>query len=541
MTRLFTGGNSAAEMVSAVMVVAMVLFLAVPAATEPPDPEEPNEEQQEETDEPAAQEPEVPPRFYLLPVDSVEGEVTDIVTRRINDAVRERFENLGGLELLPTFEAMQGGAGSEATAAALREAESQYTSGIGLVNAGQYQEAVETLQMAVNILEDNIADLDDLSILTDAKAHLAVAYHQTGFDLDARDTIEHFAHLNPDADLDPDLYPDELRRLYDEEVQRVKKAGDGHLNIEADRDGARVYIDTEYRGQTPMTVEDVGFGERYLVVTDGDMQWSGVIQVRARGQQQDIDVELQDPDDVDSEDELPGFYVDLRRILQSGQFDTGLQPYLAELASQTGADYIAWVLVMPEGREYGAMPFVYRDEDGTIMQSREVTFDRQLTGIRATSNEIADGVATATVFIPENQIVTDVDLVGEPDDDEPRLTEEERMALEEQLDGEPDAEEDPAEEPSDDTPEMVRQQDDEPVAMTDDEEPAEGMPVPDQAAGQGMGAPVYDDSMDERDNTMRYLGWGSLAVATTGAVATTVFLLMQRDSPAPGFEVEVEW
>ncbi len=514
--------------ISVVVVLFLLALLAAPTAwaADQDDGDEPEESAE-------AEEPEEEPRLFVLPADSVQGDVSDIVTDRINEAVRERFATLGGLELLPTFEALQGEAGGEAAAAALTEAEAQYTSGIGLVHAGEYDEASETLQMAVSIMEENVAELDDMDVLSDAKLHMAVALHETGFDLDARDAIEHYAHLVPDADLDPDLVPEALIELYDDEAGRVEAAGDGHLTIEADHEGAQVYIDTEHVGQTPVTVDDVGFGERYVVVRHDDLLWSDTVQVRARGEEQTIEAELRDPDEAD-EVELPSFYVDLREMLQSGQFGTDLEPYLQELAHQTGAAYIAWVLVVPEDYDYAAAPFVYRVDDGTVMQGDNVSFDRQLSGIRSQADRVADTVATALVHIPDDQVVAEVDMAEEADVDEQPVTDEELAAMEDELDDEqPD-------ETVDDEP-VAQQQDEEQVAMADDEQPSEELPVPDATPQQDAEDTMLDEPPEQRDNTMRYLGWGGLGVVATGAVATTVLLLMRSGDPAPGMDVEVEW
>lgn len=502
------------------LAVVLTLGLTVPAAAD----EEDADDQQQQQDQ----------RLFLVPADGLEGEVSDIVTERINETVRERIETLEGVELVPPFEAFYGEAQGEVAAAAVSEAERQYTSGIGLVNAGEYEAAVETLERAVEVFEENIAAVDDIDLIADAKANLAIAYHETGFDLDARDAIEHFAQLNPDADLDPDDFPAALRELYDEEVGRVEAAGDGHLNIAADREGAQVYINTELKGETPLTVDDVGFGEHYMVVRHEDIVWSDTVQVRARGQEQDIDINLSEADEEDDEaDDLPSYYVDFRDTLRSGQFGRNLDPYLDELASETGAEFIAWILVVPDGRDYAAAPFIYRADDQVVIQTDNVVFDGELSDVRSRADQLAGLFGAAVVHMPEDQRIDRVDLVEQQD--RPVAD------LEEQPEEEPEAVEEPVE-PEDEEPEVAEAEDQE-VARADEQHPEEELPVPDETAdAQEVGDPMPDQPTDERSNTRRYLGWGGVAAAATGALAGTVFLLARDSGPdQPGFDVEVEW
>lgn len=469
--------------------------------------EEADEEASEEDEEAAVERPDIP--LFVLPTDGLRGDVSDLVIGRVNEAIRDRVGSLGGVELLPTFEAMHGEATGAAAREAITEAERSYTSGIGLVRAGEFEEAATVLQRSVDILEENVADVTNFDVLTDAIAHLAVAHYQNGYDLDARDYIRQYAHLKPGQTLDPDLFPEGLIALYDEEAERVETAGTGVVDIDADRPGAQVFINGELVGTTPVTELEVTFGEHFLVVRDGDWEWSGTIQVRGRDQEQEEFVELHDAeDDDDADSELPSFYVDLRETLRSGRFDTGMQPYFEELATQTGAEYIGWTITSSEGPDYAVIPFVYRVEDGAIAKGEEVLFNRDLTNVRSRSNQVSDMLATWVVHLPDGQIVEEVDLVEE---EEPEVIDE------------PVAEE---------------ETDDEEVAMVEEEQ--EELPVPGTTPEQGgIGASFPDEPpADERSNRWLYMGIGGGAAAV---LAGTLFFVLRGSDPPTGFDAEVEW
>ncbi len=472
---------------------------------------EEDEGAEEESPE-AVERPDV--RFFVLPADGLEGELSELVLGRINESIRERIDSLGGVELLPTFEAMQGAATREGSQQAIADAERAYTSGIGLVRSGRHGEASSVLQRAVDVLEENVANLTNFGVLSDAMANLAVAHYEVGYDLDARDYIRRYAHLEPEQELDSDLFPQGLIELYEEEVRRVEEAGTGVVNIDADRPGAQIFINGEFVGTTPLQGQEVGFGEHYLVVRDGEWEYSGGIQVRGRDQEQDEFVEMRDTEDEDDmESGLPAFYVDLRETLRSGRFDQQMEPYFEELASQTGAEYIGWTIGHMERGSYAVIPFVYRAEDGAIAQGEEVLFDRDLTNVRSRSGQVSDIMATWVVHLPEDQLVEEVDLIEEEE------VEEEVVPVAEV--------DEPAEE-------------EEEVAVADDTQPAEELPVPGATPGQsGLSDAWHDEPFeDDSSNRMMYMGLGGAAL---GVVAGTMFLLLRGSEPPTGFSAEVEW
>src|SRR5690554_3471375 len=128
------------------------------------------------------------PKVFLLPVDSVQDGVTPIVTDRVGESVRERLKADGRIELLGTYadilRKLEGG--GQHASASIAEAERLYTSGIGLLTAGENQRAAETFQRAVDMMVQNIGDLHNFEVLSDAMVNLSLAYFLAGFDLDSR-------------------------------------------------------------------------------------------------------------------------------------------------------------------------------------------------------------------------------------------------------------------------------------------------------------------------------------------------------------------
>lgn len=480
------------------------------------------DEAQEQVEEEQAAVPKGPtPKLFILPTDSLDGQVSKLVTDRINESKRGLLGSDRNLELLPTFrEIVSQRAGS--AYANVAQAEKIYTSAIGLLNVGNYQRAAELFQQALDIMEANLSGIQNYGVFSDTLSNLAAAYFHSGFDLDARQNIQKFAHLKPAATLDPKVFPQELRQVYQSEAERVQSAGEGILTIESDREGVMIFIDGELKGQAPLTVEDVGFGYHYLVARTSDAVFEQEIRVRGRGQEQTLEVNFAELEDGGGADQVPSYYVDLQETLRTGVFGADLEPYLVEVANQTQADFIAWVLLVRERSEYFATPFVYRSRDGVMIQGERTSFNLELSNLRSRINRLTGIISLAVTDMPEDLMVTEVDLTKQPEPEPEPVVVAEPEPDPSVVDGEHEA---PA------------------VAAAEEPAPREPLPVPGRTASA---EPFADPSpVDEaaRSKRLRYLGWGGATLLAGGAIAGVVIFLARGAgaSEPPSFEAEVEW
>ena len=354
------------------------------------------------------------PKYFLLPTQAVKDGVSSIVPERIGELTRSQVEQDTRVELLPGYDALREQMGG--STAAVEQAEALYTSGIGLLTAGEDQKAAEAFTRAVEMMEANLADLTNYEILADALANLALAHHNAKFDLDARKRMQQFAHLRPEATLDAEKFPKALRTIFDEEVAKVKKAGNGIIEIKASED-AVVLIDGVERGKAPLTVRDVGFGYHYLVVrgTSGRAH-SEVLRVRAKGKKQSVDADL-DAAGLKSgsgaSGGAPAFYSELLDTVKTGKFtDEDVAAYFKELCAQTGAEYIGFVLMLKKRSKYVAVAFAYRESDGGLTMSEDVEFNIELSNLRAGVTQLSESLITLALDMPDDRWVTDVLLEG---------------------------------------------------------------------------------------------------------------------------------
>lgn len=461
----------------------------------------------EATDKPAGR----TPTLFLLPTQGVNDELSSIIPERIGEMLRAQLKDKRRADLLPSYDNLMAQGGGNPNAA-LADATRMYTSGIGLLTAGQNERAAKTFQKSVDSLEKNLGDLDNFNVLVDAYRNMSLAYFLAGYDFDARKKMKVYANLRPNETLDAEKFPKELREVYTAEADKVKKAGPGKLTISADSDEAAVFVDGVDKGQAPVVLDDIGYGYHYLVVRGANgAVWSEQIRVRGRSKEQKFEAKLggSASETVDAESNQPAFYSGLLGAVASGKFsDEQLRPYLEELHSRTGAQYMAWVLMTKKKSKYVAVPFIYHAEAGQLVRESDVPFTVTLSNLRVGVNQLANAINDAVGRAPGAKLVSAVDLTSPA---APTKSAKPAVA---------------AKKPAPETPS-------EPVAQKPVEAAKPVTPPP----------PVADASEDDDDSNMwLWVGAGGAAVVVAGAIVGGVLLASDDPDPSGGqFDAALSW
>lgn len=505
---------------SACAIATMMAFVCSPLAAiaqqaAPGASDDAGEAKQAEEAAPAPKPAGPTPTMFLLPTQGIKGEMSEIIPERIGEMLRAQLADKRSAKLLPTYEAMmqQGGGNPNAE---LAEAERLYTSGIGLLTAGQNDRAATTFQRSVDSLEKNLADLENFNVLVDAYRNMALAYFLAGFDFDARKKMQVYANLRPNEKLDPEKFPKELREVYQVEADKVKKAGPGKISVTAGGEKATVFVDGVEKGQAPVELNDIGYGYHYLVVrgaTGG--VWSEQIRVRGRSKEQTFEAKLGAPGATPdaAASNQPAFYTGLVSSVGSGKFsDEQLRPYLDELHSRTGAKYMAWVVMVKKRSSYSAVPFIYNVETSELVREGDVSFTLALSNLRVGVNTLANSISGVVGAEAGDKLVTSVDLKPAP-----------AAVVVKPAAGEADKK------PSTQAPAETK-----PVAQAPVEQSKSVKPLP----------PI-EDGLDEDDdsNVWMWVGAGSAAVLVAGAVVGGVLLFADDGDPAGGgkFDAALSW
>lgn len=438
-------------------------------------------------------------KYFMLPTQGVQDSVTTIVPQRIGELTREQVAKDARVDLLPPYDDLRRQlAGSTATIA---QAEALYTSGIGLLTAGNDAEAADAFRRAIETMEQNLGDLGNFEVLVDATANLALANHNAGFDLDARKGIQAYAQLRPTATLDPDKFPKELIDLFAQEVAKIEKAGNGVLKITADKEGV-VFIDGVEHGPTPVTVESVGFGHHYLVVRSGDTVYTEKIRVRGKKATQDFKATATSST-PQANAATSTFYADMLALIKSGTFTaSSLGAYLSEFSNQTGAQHIGFVVMYKQGSRYVAVPFAFVAADNKLLQGSDIQFNIELSNLLVGVSALSDSLVTLALQAPEERVVTDVQLgaaVAVATTATPTTT----------------------------------------TATATAAATATGSGTADPGVRATITPPEPTDK--KSGNTWKYIGITAGAVVGAGLIATVVYLLVNSDGGNDGFVTEVQW
>ena len=455
--------------------------------------------------QPAAPLPASNPTVLLLGVQSPPGQVSSLVTERIDLKLREGMGAQDGLVLMPSYAQIQQDlAGSGQSSALVARAEQLYASGIGLLTAGQNEKARESFSEAVELMTRNLPDVQRYNVLADALVNLALAHHLTGFDLDGRKRMQQYAHLRPGETLNPEKFPPDLVAVYAKEVEKVGKAGPGKLTIEASKPEAAVFIDGAFKGATPLVVEDVGFGEHYVVVRHGDGDvWGQQIRVEGRGKTQDFRADFGATALTQRPAGSPASYEDLRAKIATGVFTAaGLEEALQELSKQTGAPHLSWVVLTKSGSGYSATPFVWAAQPPVLLQGEASAFNVELSNLAIGVNTLSKTIQMLLTQRPAALAVSSVALTQPP-----------ALAAA--------------------TPPPSS-----PVVLTPPPPPADG-------GVEQTAILVPPEQEEEQSNTMLYVGAGAGALLLGGLIVGSILLFSDDDAettaPGGGFGAEVTW
>lgn len=142
-------------------------------------------------------------------------------------------------------------------------------------------QAVKLLRKADAELERHLDRLDDLELFTDIHIYLGAALELRGEQQKGRAVFRELVVINPDAELDPVVFPPALAAVFKQVRSQVARAGTGSLHVEA-TGGTEVWIDAVYRGISPVHVDNLVEGRHLLqLIRRGHQRFGGGCDVLA--------------------------------------------------------------------------------------------------------------------------------------------------------------------------------------------------------------------------------------------------------------------
>jgi hypothetical protein len=133
------------------------------------------------------------------------------------------------------------------------EGELMLMQGKQLYKDGHFDEAIDKLTLAIKVLKDK-------DKLIDANLHLALCHFALA-ELDkAKEYLADLLRINPAQNLDPMFYPPDFLQLFEETKGMIL----AHIKVETEPPEARLFLDEELVGVTPIELAEVAAGDHRL-------------------------------------------------------------------------------------------------------------------------------------------------------------------------------------------------------------------------------------------------------------------------------------
>ena len=135
------------------------------------------------------------------------------------------------------------------------------------INAGSIDEAEENLRAAINEFSSAAAAMDRCGEICDTLIHLAGVEFLKGEEKAAREAIADVLAMDSSFKFDGAAFDKSFMLIYRELQERMMREGRlGMLTVESTPPGARVFIDGEEKGFSPMSVDRLPVGKHILRV-----------------------------------------------------------------------------------------------------------------------------------------------------------------------------------------------------------------------------------------------------------------------------------
>lgn len=345
---------------------------------------------------------------FLVPFSPLGPDVTDTTVGRINAATTEQ---LGSVGVSFTSEVARGGAGGSSNAA-IDQANAQYAQGMGSYIINDFAAAQLAFESALASYRENIGDVTDYIPVIDSHFKLAECYFKAGNEELARVALTRALALNPAA-----TSADSAGQAYNQFFVAVQESfarnGAGSLVVNSQPLGANVYLNGNLVGTTPFTVAELPVGDHFVSVRNEAGQGVGELVSVARGREATamLDIARAAAGAGDGNGE-PRYLRSLRDEVARGNISDTMIPYMQELSTRQGVQYVVVGVVVHRENGFEAMPFIYRAEDRLFANVPTVTFDASLSNVTVNAYQLAANIARAKTDFPVSDLVTGAPIIA---------------------------------------------------------------------------------------------------------------------------------
>lgn len=191
----------------------------------------------------------------------------------------EALNEFQGLQVKATDE-LFGNPQDEEAEASLKRAETGFKESKDAFESRNYEDAERKLRATVKEFGKAASAMKTCGHLCDAVAMYAAVLQARGDVEEAKIAILDLQALGPTFELDRKKYPQEFISLRASVATSRNAQLRGNVDLKTKPNGARIFLDGEFKGYTPMKLETLAIGKHIIrVERPGFKQWGTVVEV----------------------------------------------------------------------------------------------------------------------------------------------------------------------------------------------------------------------------------------------------------------------
>lgn len=195
----------------------------------------------------------------LIPMDQGAEENSVKLETHMNEAL-EQFPNF----TVRKPEELFGMPPDEEAQAALKRGEKGFAESLTAYEAREYEDAERKLRATLKELHQAVGGMESCTVLCETTALYAAVLHQRGDTEEAKLLLIDLMALNPTFELSPKRYHRDFISLRAQVATGRSAVLRGSATVKSRPSGARVYLDGEFKGYTPLTVGPMQVGKHML-------------------------------------------------------------------------------------------------------------------------------------------------------------------------------------------------------------------------------------------------------------------------------------
>lgn len=208
----------------------------------------------------------------LIPMDPT----AEASTVKLEGYMNEALEQFNGFAVHKPDQ-LFGLPGDSEAEASLERGKKGYEESLAAFEQKNYEDAERKVRATLKELQTAVAAMRNCSPLCDASALYAAVLHQRGDVEEAKLVLIDLIALNPTFELNPKRFSREFILLRAQVATSRNAQLRGNAMVKSRPSGARVYVDGEFQGFTPMTVQTLPIGKHLLRVERPGFRQSGQI------------------------------------------------------------------------------------------------------------------------------------------------------------------------------------------------------------------------------------------------------------------------